>query len=68
MSTPKKTATIAAPAVTPTATPPSPPGPLITSTANGSNHATKVDLQALYQAVVSGLLAFYALWHRIRSS
>jgi hypothetical protein len=46
--------------VTPTANPPSPPGPLITGTANGSNHATKVDLQALYQAVVSGLLAFYA--------
>jgi hypothetical protein len=32
----------------------------MTGPANGSNHATKVDLQALYQSVISGLLAFYA--------
>ncbi len=66
----------AAPAVTPIpaspATPPNTPSPqpppptpatvapTVTGVANGSNHATKVDLQALYQAVISGLLAFYA--------
>jgi hypothetical protein len=33
--------------------------PLITATANGSNHGTKVDLQAIYQAVIAGLLEFY---------
>ncbi|HEX8791633.1 MAG TPA: hypothetical protein VF765_11835 [Polyangiaceae bacterium] len=33
---------------------------LITATANGSNHGTKVDLQAVYQAVIAGLLEFYA--------
>jgi hypothetical protein len=32
----------------------------VTGVANGSNHATKVDLQAQYQSVISGLLAFYA--------
>ena len=45
--------------------PPSPPtpatvSPTVTGVANGSNHAKKVDLQALYQSVISGLLAFYA--------
>jgi hypothetical protein len=66
MSSKKKTAV---PATTPTsptpaspAAPPSPPPTttVVTGTANGSNHATKVDLQALYQAVIAGLLAFYA--------
>lgn len=61
--------TPAAPAATPTpAAPPNPPSPptpstvspTVTGVANGSNHATKVDLQALYQSVISGLLAFYA--------
>jgi hypothetical protein len=47
----------AAPA-SPAQTPPS-PASLITTTANGSNHGTKVDLQAVYQAVISGLLTFY---------
>ena len=32
----------------------------MTGVANGTNHATKVDLQAQYQSVISGLLAFYA--------
>jgi hypothetical protein len=31
----------------------------ITGTANGSNHGTKVDLQTSYQALITGLLAFY---------
>ena len=52
----------------PAAAPPNPPptptppavNPTMTGSANGSNHATKVDLQALYQSVISGLLAFYA--------
>jgi hypothetical protein len=35
------------------------PPPLITATANGSNHGSKVDLQAIYQGLVSGLLALY---------
>ena len=54
-----------APAVTP------PPGPpparpgrtttLITTTANASNHGTKVDLQAsIIEAVIFGLLTYYA--------
>jgi hypothetical protein len=33
--------------------------PLVTTVANGSNHGRKVDVQAVYQAVVSGLLAYY---------
>lgn len=33
--------------------------PLITATANGSDHGAKVDLQAIYQAVTAGLLEFY---------
>jgi hypothetical protein len=40
--------------------PPPPLPPLITTTANGSNHGTKVDLQAVYQAVIFGLLTFYS--------
>ena len=57
----------AAPA-TPAAAPPTaspPPAPpaatstLITSTANGNNHGTKVDLQASIQAVIFGLLTYY---------
>jgi len=64
MTTPKKNPTPAAPATTPP-NPPSPPppptiSPMVTGVANGSNRATKVDLQAQYQAVISGLLAFYA--------
>jgi hypothetical protein len=31
----------------------------ITGTANGSNHGTKVNLQTSYQALITGLLAFY---------
>jgi len=31
----------------------------ITAVANGSNHGTKVDLQATYQALIGGLQAFY---------
>jgi hypothetical protein len=50
-------ATPAAPA-SPAPTPPTTTS-LITATANGSNHGTKVDLQAVYQAVVNGLLTFY---------
>src|ERR1700677_292235 len=61
MTTPKKNPS-------PAATPPNPPptptppavNPTVTGVANGSSHATKVDLQAQYQAVISGLLAFYA--------
>jgi hypothetical protein len=53
----------ATPAPAAPASPPAPPTPnaasLITSTANGSNHGTKVDLQAVYQAVIYGLLTFY---------
>ncbi len=66
MTTPKKNLNpAAAPAVNPILNPPPPPtpatvSPTVTGVANGSNHATKVDLQALYQAVISGLLAFYA--------
>jgi hypothetical protein len=63
---PGATPTLASPTVptapaqpAPAATRQSPP-PLVTGVANGSNHASKVDLQALYQAVISGLLAFYA--------
>jgi hypothetical protein len=32
---------------------------LITTTANGSNHGTKVDLQATYQALMFGLMTYY---------
>jgi hypothetical protein len=51
-------------ASTPAPAPPQPaagtaPSQLITTTANGSNHGTKVDLQAVYQGLVSGLLALY---------
>jgi hypothetical protein len=35
------------------------PTALVTSIANGSNHGTKVDLQANYQALVSGLQTYY---------
>jgi hypothetical protein len=39
---------------------PAPPAPaLITTVANGSNHGKKVDLQAVYQGVIFGLLTFY---------
>jgi hypothetical protein len=31
----------------------------ITATANGSNHGTKVDMQASYQALISGLTTYY---------
>ncbi len=37
--------------------PPSPAG--ITAIANGGNRGTKIDNQARYQALISGLLAFY---------
>jgi hypothetical protein len=54
----------ATPAVTPPPgpppTPPAAPPTLITSTANASNHGTKVDLQASIQAVIFGLLTYYA--------
>ena len=70
MTTPKKNPSpAAAPAATPTPAPPAAPqppptpatvSPTVTGVANGSNHATKVDLQAQYLAVISGLLAFYA--------
>jgi hypothetical protein len=43
----------------PPPTPPAAPPTLITSTANGSNHGTKVDLQASIQAVIFGLLTYY---------
>jgi hypothetical protein len=33
--------------------------PLVTATATGNVHASKVGLQAVYQAMISGLLAFY---------
>jgi hypothetical protein len=56
----------ASPAPAPAPAAPASPAPtppntssLITTTANGSNHNTKVDLQAIYQAVVNGLLTFY---------
>jgi hypothetical protein len=62
-------APVTAPVATPVASPPAlaqPPlatstaaATLITATANGSNHGTKVDLQAVYQGLVSGLLALY---------
>ena len=51
-----------APAAPVQAPPPQPPAgsaSLITTTANGSNHGTKVDLQAVYQAIVYGLQTFY---------
>jgi hypothetical protein len=35
------------------------PSTLVTSVANGSNHGTKVDLQAQYQALISGLQTYY---------
>jgi hypothetical protein len=44
----------------PTANPTAPQTPQITGTASANNHTTKVDNQALYQAVITGLLAFYA--------
>ncbi len=50
--------TVAPPPATP-ATPPADPSTLITSTANGSNHTTKVGLQASIQAVIFGLLTYY---------
>lgn len=43
----------------PAAQPQQQAAPLITATANGSNHGKKVDLQATYQAVIAGLLEFY---------
>ena len=53
----------ATPAATPPpatpATPPAAPTSLITTTANASNHGTKVDLQASIQAVIFGLLTYY---------
>ncbi len=53
----------ASPAVTPAPVnpppPPAAPPTLITSTANGSNHTTKVGLQASIQAVIFGLLTYY---------
>jgi len=63
-STPSTTSTSnATPAITPAPATPavinSPPPPLVTGTANASNHGTKVDLQAMYQAVIAGLLAYY---------
>jgi hypothetical protein len=59
---PPVTTSAASPAAAPASPPPSPPNQssLITATANGSNHGTKVDLQAVYQAVVNGLLTFYS--------
>jgi hypothetical protein len=36
-----------------------PPTTSITGVANGSNHATKTDLQTAYQALTTGLAAFY---------
>jgi len=58
--TPPATPVATAPAAPATpATTPATTGSLITSVANGSNHGTKVDLQAVYQAVVNGLLTFY---------
>jgi hypothetical protein len=64
VTTHKKTTTPASP-VSPVSNPPPSPTPTVvsptmTGVANGSNNATKVDLQALYQSVISGLLAFYA--------
>ena len=57
--TPAPAAPTAAPP-TPTPTVASSPAmALITTTANGSNHGTKVDLQAVYQSVVHGLQTFY---------
>ncbi len=50
----------AAPPDAPSPPTPAPVNPTVTGPANGSNHATKVDFQALYQGVISGLLAFYA--------
>jgi hypothetical protein len=49
----------AAPPPAAPATPPAAPPTLITSTANGSNHTTKVGLQASIQAVISGLITYY---------
>ncbi len=67
VAAPAATPTPAPPAAPPNTPPPQPPpptlatvSPTVTGVANGSHHATKVDLQALYQAVISGLLAFYA--------
>jgi hypothetical protein len=48
----------ATPAATPTPATPATPA-LVTSVANGSNHGTKVDLQAVYQALVSGMQTYY---------
>jgi hypothetical protein len=49
----------AAPPPASPATPPAPPTSLITTTANASNHGTKVDFQASIQAVIFGLLTYY---------
>ncbi len=61
---PVQPAAPATPAVTPppgpAPAPPAAPSTLITSTANASNHGTKVDLQASIQAVIFGLLTYYA--------
>ncbi|HTQ41239.1 MAG TPA: hypothetical protein VMI75_00685, partial [Polyangiaceae bacterium] len=59
-STSAGTAPAAAPAQSQSTAQQQQTSPLITTTANGSNHGTKVDLQAIYQAVIAGLLEFYA--------
>src|SRR5271170_6463372 len=51
-------ASAAAPPPASPATPPAPPTSLITTTANASNHGTKVDIQASVQAVIFGLLTY----------
>jgi hypothetical protein len=49
----------AAPSPPPDAHAATPPHGLITSTANGGNRGAKVDMQAVYQAVIHGLLLYY---------
>ena len=60
---PTKRTKPAAPSPEPTPTPDSraaaAPHGLITATANGGNRGAKVDMQAVYQAVIHGLLTYY---------
>jgi hypothetical protein len=63
---PAQPAVTTAPAQAAAAQPPAPPAPaanpaptLVTSTTASATHATKVDVQAQYSALVAGLLAYY---------